>query len=128
MAAGAGRAGPERLRTGDRRDERGRTQHRRLFQPEPVAGSAIYKVAKLAIYVFAAWFVWVSWRAVPHFADGFEAGLEFYRTEAVETLDEFAAAAQRIRDSVRVRLEAFRFSDQMSEAPSKRKFESLAGK
>jgi hypothetical protein len=65
-----------------------------------------FKLAKIAVYAFAAWFVWVSWRAAPHFSDGIKPGLAFYREEFGQVLDEFASAGSSAARAMKLRVEA----------------------
>jgi hypothetical protein len=66
---------------------------------------------KILIWVFAAWFVYVSWRVAPHFSEGFEAGQRYYRIEAVRSLDDLAAAFSRISQPMKTKWDAIRSSE-----------------
>ncbi len=85
-----------------------------------------YKIARFLILVFAVWFAWVSWRAVPHFSEGLDEGLNYYRYEAVQILDEFAAAGERLVRYVRTRTESLQFSDDIKDERPAPRFKSLA--
>jgi hypothetical protein len=86
-----------------------------------------YKFAKLAVYVLAAWFVWVSWRAVPHFSGGLDEGMAYYRSEAQQTLRDFTAAGDSVARAVWVRVEAMNLfaSSPMDERAPKGRFRTL---
>jgi hypothetical protein len=69
-------------------------------------------IGKILIYAFAAWFTYISWKAVPHFSEGFETGLLYYRIEAVQTLDDFAAAGGRMLDHMKTYIDTLHFSEE----------------
>ena len=73
------------------------------------------RFVRFFIYVFAAWFVWASWRAMPHFSGGLEEGLAYYRDQASEVLEECSAAGKRVTTHLRSTFESFRYSSQMTE-------------
>jgi hypothetical protein len=68
-------------------------------------------LGKIFIYIFVAWFAYVSWRAVPHFSEGFETGLQYYRIEAVQTLDDFAMAGERMLQHMKTYVDTLHFSE-----------------